>query len=294
MLHAPGDVAAMTELMALPTLDTAPLFPALHSRLVQLLRELAPEDWERPTVAGGWRVRDVVAHLLDGALRTLAAHRDGHALGPDGPVSAYDDVLTLIHRLNSTGVAFGQRLSRRLLIDLVDLTGQWLSTFLASLDPEAPALFGVAWAGESVSDNRFDTAREYTERWHHQMQIRDAVGGNRPDVLLAREFLRPLLETSVRVLPHAYRHSVAAGGTCIVLRLTSSDPLAWTLVRDVETWRLHHGEASAPDAVVSATPDALWRLFYNGLTEPTRHPGLVVQGPQELTAPLLAARSVMV
>ena len=32
-------------------------------------------------MAGAWRVRDVVAHLLDTALRRLAFHRDGAVPG---------------------------------------------------------------------------------------------------------------------------------------------------------------------------------------------------------------------
>ena len=32
-------------------------------------------------------------------------------------------------------------------------------------------------AGEAVSANWFDVAREFTERWHHQQQIRLAIGG---------------------------------------------------------------------------------------------------------------------
>ena len=156
----------------LPTLDTAALFPDLHAELIALLRALEPADWQRPTVAGAWRVRDVAAHLLDAELRTIAAHRDGHQLSADGPVASYEDVIALIQRLNAGGVAFGTRLSPRLLTDLLEVTGRWMSDFVASLDPDAPALFAVAWAGEAESDNRFDTAREYTERWHHQMHQR--------------------------------------------------------------------------------------------------------------------------
>src|SRR5690242_7833268 len=82
----------MSTLRPLPPLATAPLFPRLHADLLALLRSLEPADWERPTVAGAWRVRDVAAHLLDGELRTLAAHRDGHALSSDGPAATYADV----------------------------------------------------------------------------------------------------------------------------------------------------------------------------------------------------------
>ena len=60
----------------LPPLYTAPLFAPLHAELLSLLRALTPEDWERPTLARAWRVKDVAAHLLDTQLRKLSAQRD--------------------------------------------------------------------------------------------------------------------------------------------------------------------------------------------------------------------------
>src|SRR5688500_792218 len=105
----------MSVLRPLAPLDTAPIFPRLHAELVALLRALTPDDWDRPTVAGAWRVRDVAAHLLDGDLRKLAAHRDGHTPPAEGQIESDADVLALIQRLNAGGVAFGARLSPRLL-----------------------------------------------------------------------------------------------------------------------------------------------------------------------------------
>ncbi|MFN8574257.1 MAG: maleylpyruvate isomerase N-terminal domain-containing protein [Gemmatimonadaceae bacterium] len=285
----------MTRLAPLAALNTAPLFPILHGKLIQLLRALGPADWERPTVAGAWRVRDVAAHLLDGELRTLAAHRDGHALSAAEPPSTYEEVIRLIHQLNATGVSHGARLSPRLLTDLLEVTGQWMSAFVAALDPDAPALFPVAWAGESESDNRLDTAREYTERWHHQMQIRVALddAGHR-DVLLAPTLFHPLAETSVRALPHAYRRTEAADGATVVLRLTGEGPRSWTLRREGTRWCIYEGEVESPDAQVSATPDVLWRLFFNALPDSEARRALSLEGAAPLIAPLLAARSVMV
>ena len=40
-------------------IDTLPLFPELDRLLLELLRSLQPADWDLPTVAGHWRVRDV-------------------------------------------------------------------------------------------------------------------------------------------------------------------------------------------------------------------------------------------
>src|SRR4051812_47290116 len=166
----------MRDLQPLPQLDTAPLFAPLRVELLTLLRSLAPGEWDAPTIAGDWHVRDVVSHLLDGELRTLAAHRDGHELSTGGSVQSYADVVALVQRLNAEGVAAGRHWSPGLLTDLLEVTGRWMSAFATTLDPEARALFSVAWAGESESTNRFDTAREYSERWHHQMQISLAVG----------------------------------------------------------------------------------------------------------------------
>jgi uncharacterized protein (TIGR03083 family) len=289
----------LSELRPLAPLDTAPLFPALHAELIALLRALEPSDWDRPTVAGAWRVRDVAAHLLDGELRTLAAHRDGHLLSADGPVSSYADVVALIQRLNASGVEFGRRLSPALLTDLLEVTGRWMSAFVATLDPDAPALFAVAWAGETQSTNRFDTAREYTERWHHQMQIRAAVGdrGN-PGVLLSHRYLVPLLDTSVLVLPHAYRDVAAEAGTALVLRVSEpandDPPLAWTLRREEGRWRIYGGESEHATARVTGTADAVWRLLFNALSADEASKMLVANGPTELVTPLWRARSVMV
>src|SRR4051812_33817945 len=134
--------------------DTVPLFAPLRAGLLELLRGLDAADWDRPTIAGAWQVRDVVAHLLDGELRTLAAHRDAHALAPGDAVRAYGDLVGLIERLNREGVRAGRHLSPRLLGDLLEVTGAWMHSFVATLDADALALFAVAWAGEAESTNR--------------------------------------------------------------------------------------------------------------------------------------------
>src|ERR1051326_941586 len=105
----------MSDLRPLKQLDVAPLFAPLHARLIELLRSLGRDAWTRPTVARGWRVRDVAAHLLDGDLRKISAQRDGHLLtAGDRAPESYGDVVSLINSLNATGVAYSQRLSTRL------------------------------------------------------------------------------------------------------------------------------------------------------------------------------------
>ena len=281
----------MTHLERLPPRYVADLFAPLHHELMSLLRGLSASDWERPTVAGAWRVREVAAHLLDGDLRKLSAHRDGHLLTPDRPIDSYGDLVGFINDLNASGVAYGQRLSPRLLTDLLAVTGAWVAELVEALEPHAPAVFSVAWAGEAQSENWMDTGREYTERWHHQMQIRDAVGLSG---LLDPRWLDPLLDFSVRALPHAYRAMEAPEGTALTLIVPGDSGWVWTLAREDGRWGLYQGEADRPAARVTVEPAVVWRLFYNALPPESAREKVAVQGDESLAGPLLRTRSVMV
>jgi uncharacterized protein (TIGR03083 family) len=281
----------MPDLERLEPRYVAKLFAPLHSELMALLRGLSASDWERPTVAGSWQVRDVAAHLLDGDLRKLSGHRDGHSFGPDRPFRGYGDIVDFINEINASGVAYARRLSPRLLTDLLEVTGRWVAEFTEGLDPQAPAAISVAWAGESQSKNWMDTGREYTERWHHQVQIRDAV--NAPGLLEAR-WLDPLLDFSVRALPPAYASTGAPEGTAIALCVNGDDRWRWTLVREAGRWELYRGEPERAAARVVVEPAVAWRLFYNALPPERAREELTVQGDASLVEPLLRTRSVMV
>lgn len=275
----------------LTPLYTAELFPGLLAELITLLRGLDDDDWARPTVAGGWRVRDVAAHLLDGDLRRLSAGRDAHLLPPDGPVASFADVVGLINRANASGVAYAQRLSPRIITDLLEVTGCWVADHLAQLSPHGDALYPVAWAGEERSENWMDIGREYTERWHHQMQIRDAVDAR--DVLPGWDWLRPLLHLSVRALPPAYADVDAPEGTAITFHVQDTD--SFSVVCTASGWKVFRGFAHDAAAVVRVGPDTAWRLLYNALpADVARRELEMVEGDRSLAEPLFRARSVMV
>jgi uncharacterized protein (TIGR03083 family) len=272
-------------------IDTAPLFPDLHAELIGLLRGLEDADWEKPTVAGEWRVRDVAAHLLDGDLRRLSAGRDAHQPPLDAPVSSFADVVRLIDGQNAGGVAYARRLSPRVITDLLEVTGRWVADYVAGLPPRGDALYSVAWAGEARSENWMDTGREYTERWHHQMQIRDAVGA---PGLLGRRWLHPLLDLSVRALPRAYAGVAAADGTAVVLRVEGEDENTWSVVRERGEWTVFRGAPADPAVKVTVDADAAWRLLFNALAVSEARARVRVDGDATLAEPLLRARAVMV
>ena len=83
-------------------IDSLSLFEPLDDELLRLLRTLAREDWNRPTIAGAWTVRDVVAHLLDTPLRRLSFVRDGWL--PRVEIRSDADLVRLVDTMNAEGV----------------------------------------------------------------------------------------------------------------------------------------------------------------------------------------------
>jgi large subunit ribosomal protein L20 len=107
-----------------------------------------------------------------------------------------------INGLNREWVEAAARVSPRLLIDLTAFVGTSLADFVERFPDDGPALFPVSWAGEAESQGWFDLGREFTEQWHHQAQIREAVGA---PPLSDPIWLHSVLLIALRGLPHAYR-----------------------------------------------------------------------------------------
>src|SRR6187402_1991909 len=121
-------------------IDTRGLFAPLHQELLMVLRTLAPEDWSRPTRAPQWRVGDVVAHLLDTAIRRLSAARDGHPMSrPDHTAATTPDLTAFINDMNAQWVAASRRVSPRITIELLDVAGRQLADFFESVELDQPA-----------------------------------------------------------------------------------------------------------------------------------------------------------
>lgn len=266
-------------------------YSELHGAFIALLKSLAPDDWYKPTVAGDWKVRDIVSHLLDSDVRRLSFQRDkAPQVPPDTPIQSYRDLVNFLNDLNAVWVKAAQRISPPLLIQLHELTGAQVCELLASLDPFAPALFGVAWAGEETSANWFDVAREYTEKWHHQQQIRDAVGA---PALTERQWLFPVLDTFLRGLPHTYRNTKANEATRIVFIITGEAGGTWTLQHEGPAWVLYEGVGDNAACEIRLDQDTAWRLLTKGLSRDTAAARVTIAGQQDLGDPLLGMLAVM-
>ena len=277
--------------MPLTPIDTRPLFRPLTQDIVALLRTLPATDWERPTVAGSWRVRDVVAHLLDTGLRTLTVVRDGgKGPAPDRPISNERDLGAFLNRLNDRWIRATETLSPRVLTDLYDRTSHDVAEFIESASLEGPARFAVSWAGESKSTAWFHIGREFTEIWHHGAQIRDAVGAA---PFGDARWLHAVLDVAVRGLPHAYRTTAASAGRTIQFEVSGPSGGRWWLVRTDAGWDINAGVTRGPDATVSMSDEVAWRLLFNALPLAAAEPVVRLGGDTALGRPVLSARSVV-
>ena len=166
-----------------------------------------------------------------------------------------------------------------------------MARMVSELPPHDPALFAVDWAGERRSENWFDIGRDYTERWHHQMQIRDGVGASG---LLDARWVLPLLDLSVRCLPRSYADVDASRDRSVALYVSISTDAVWTLRSEQNAWRVWRGAARSPTTIVRLDPDTAWRMFFNALPAASARRRAAVEGDQALAEPLFAARAVMV
>ena len=263
-------------------------FPALRAKLLDLLAGLSREDWDRPTTASLWSVKDVCAHLLGGDVAIISGRRDQFRL--PGPIIRNDpELIAFIDGLNAEWVQAARRISPQLLREFLTVTGPVVEKCFASLDPLA--LNGaVSWAGPEPAPVWFDIAREFTERWHHQQQIRDATG--RPP-LYDPYFLAPVLDAFVRALPHNFRRIESPIGTTVLLSISGDAGGTWFIQRQLNRWLLLLNSPVQPLARVIIPQDAAWRLFTKGLTEEEARSRSIVTGDNLLAGPIFSTVAII-
>lgn len=256
----------------------AHLLRRVDEELIELLRSLAPSDWDVQTVAPRWKVRDVAAHLLDTVLRKLSTARDSWFV-ESVAIRSPQGVVGLVNRLNKEGVTVYRRLSPSVLIDMMKMACGQSARFHESLDPFAPAAFAVSWAGEAKSLNWFDTARELTERWHHQQQIRLAT--NRPGIMTP-DLYHPVLDCFFRGLPHLYRDVEAPAGTVLLVEIVGECGGQWFLSMGSCGWELVKESYSNLTAKVRIPQELAWRVFTKGIDRESARAQILMQGDRAL------------
>ncbi len=264
------------------------LFRPLDEALIALLRSLESEEWERPTVAGSWRVKDVAAHLLDGNIRALSMQRDRYFGEQPPDIEGYTDLVNWLNTLNHQWVSAMNRLSSNVLILLHEATGPATCGYYESLNLMGEAIFAVDWAGEHRSLNWMHLAREYTEKWHHQQQIRHATG---KEGIMTTTYFAPLMETYIRALPHTFREVEAAVGTIVEVRVI--DAGRWFLQKSEDHWELISNPDVASSAAVQLEGTVAWQLFSKNIRPNNISEGISLTGDERLGKQVLQMVAVM-
>jgi uncharacterized protein (TIGR03084 family) len=161
---------------------------AEHEALDRVVAPLAPADWDRPTPAEGWMVRDQISHLWFFDQRAVMAATDADAFADD------------VQRLLSAGgtdasIAVGREMQPAELLDAWRQDRRRMLEVLRGLDPKAR----IPWYGPAMSAVSFATAR-LMETWAHGQDVVDAVGATRP----ATDRLRHVAHIGVRARPFSY------------------------------------------------------------------------------------------
>ncbi len=105
--------------------------------------------------------------------------------------------------------------------------------------------------------------REYTEKWHHQQQIKWAVKQEAP--LYDPRFYAPYLRTSMRALPHHYSTSPMRDSQVISISVEGRGGGTWLLELSSTSWTLREASKVDCENQVVISEEIAWRIFTNGI-----------------------------
>ena len=187
---------------------------AEHDDLRAVLVDIPPEDWERPTPAAGWTVRDQISHraYFDGAARLSMED-------PDACRAARAEAVADIEKFVDATLAYGRGISGAELLDrFAEERRRLVEAALAMPDGVR-----IPWYGPDMAVASSVTAR-IMETWAHGQDVADALGVTRP--LTGR--LRHVCDIGIRARPFSYRNrGLEPPETPLRVELTAPDGSSW-------------------------------------------------------------------
>ena len=267
--------------------DFSQLVRVERARLLDMLRSLSAEDWQRATPCPGWDVLGLVNHLIGDDLSVIAWQRDHHH-GTPAPEAA--DEAQFIHwldNLQTEWVHAARRISPRLAVELLDWLGNPVADTFAAQDPRSWTAH-VSWASDLPVPIWLDQARELTERWIHRQQLNEAVG--RPTDL-DEDLAGPVLDA----LRWAYPYRLGAAGVSDDrVDIEIAEPLhrVWRLTNRSGGWGFTDQADAPASAALVMTAEQAWRLLTNNYSAEAHGP-LRSSGDPAVIDVLLKTRAII-
>ncbi len=225
---------------------------------------------------------DLLAHVVGDVVGRIGGLRGD---GDRNPARVGESLGELVDRTNQEWAVACRRLSPQLMIEMLEWAGPVADQLWLSRRLDEPGL-GVSWAGVDPAPLWLDAAREVTEYWVHERQLRKAVGNHvegLPDVAT-------VLDVFARGLPYTLGHFNFRDDVDRI-RIESAGR-SWRFRRHGGQW-WYSDEADRDEAVVAFDSELLWRRWtrqpstppidLDSLTLPERavfdHVGIVHSNP---------------
>ena len=205
---------------------------AEQKALDDFLSTLKDEQWDLPTPAEGWMVRDCVSHI---------AHIDEVAtsfLG--GDYAALDEAAKVGMAFNEIGPKRGRAMKPSQILEWWRNVRETECEHLMKTDPKAR----IPWFGPAMGARAFATAR-FMETWAHGLDCYDAAGVEPVDT----DRLRHVAMIAYLAMPYAY--------TVNGLEVTSTPIRIELVLPSGETWSRGSDDA---DNIIRGTASEFCRV----------------------------------
>lgn len=182
-------------------------------------------------------------------------------------------------------------ISPSVITDMLSSSERQLADFLTGIPKEGVASVPVHWATIDETPIWLDTAREFTERWHHQQQIRDAVG---VESIAIPRYLRPVLATLILAVPFGYRAVPADAGEIVRIQINGESGNTWDMRRESNRWTIQPGGGEIePIATVILSEDTAWRFLTRSINADSAETRITFIGDQRLARHFIQIVAVM-
>jgi hypothetical protein len=219
-------------------------------------------------------------HLLGDDVSLLSRQRDDEAPGVvvEASGGAWQELLGALDRFNERWVEAASFFSPDVVAELLRVTGDWTHKWYASVDPSLPGET-IHWISPTERQPYWlVAAREYLERWIHQLQIRRAV--NNPGLMQAR-YVVPAVAVTLRGFPRGWARLPAPVDTTVAVMIADADA-SWTLQRGSDGWVLLDGSPAEPTVRLVLDLEGAAALFSRGLLASEVRQLLKVEGETDL------------